>query len=135
MRTELELQIAEQIRAEISASNAHAVAVRIAKVFNEAAGRTVLILPGSFEPILTDEDFRNLERVAGLQWLSAKAVWFALYPKVDFNHSLLIQLGRQLSARYTKNRKRGATRTYWIESPETAALVTECLRAIDVEKA
>ena len=134
MQNDLE-HLAKLIRAEIAASNAHTVAQLIARAVNETAGRTVLILPGSFDPVLTDDDFRNLERVAGLQWLSAKAVWFKLYPREDFNHSLLIQLGRQLSARYIKNRKRGATRQYWIESPETAALVTECLRAIDIEKA
>lgn len=81
-----------------------------------------LLIPApESEPVLNDSELRHLERVAEDTWMSARAVWRLLRDPSPYAHQTAINLGRQLSARYRRQRRQGPTRMYWITAP---AIVT-----------
>lgn len=92
------------------------VARSAADAFTKRTGRRMLIALPEPAAILTDAELLALERKVAGAWFSAKAVWFAVRPGAPYEHRLAIDLGKQLSARYRLQQKKGPTREYWIAS-------------------
>lgn len=86
----------------------------IADAFAYIAKRRLLAVIAEPDVVLSSDELGFLEdRFAG-EWLSAKDV-FAIVRQTDPDHATLIRLGRQLSARYRNQRKKGPTRQCLIE--------------------
>lgn len=94
----------------------HELVQEIAELVNDTLERNLLSMQGAgFVPVLTSSELAHLERKLANTWLSAKNVWLALRAGEPYEHGASIALGRQLTARYRKQRKQGPTRLYWIE--------------------
>lgn len=96
---------------------AEQVARAMADAFVARTGRRLLIIASEPPQVLDESILKNLERQVDGAWLSARAVWLASRGLEPYDHQTSINLGRQLSARYRKQRKIGPTRQYWIEAP------------------
>lgn len=92
-------------------------ALQAAAIVNTAAGRTLLTVPARFAAVLSDEDFAKVEKLATGKFATAREIWdTARYGDASWRvlaHVELIELGKQLSARYA-SKKRGPTRHYLI---------------------
>lgn len=118
MNTLIPATISNPLRALLAQheDNPHALVQELAEIVNATLERNLLTLQGAgFTPVLSASELAHLERILPNTWLSGKNVWLALRAGEPYEHGMSIALGRQLSARYTRQRKQGATRMFWIE--------------------
>lgn len=106
----------DALAAHIRVVGAEDAAVDIVNAFTHLTAQRLIFVSPAMPPVLTDSELQTFERKAAGVWVSAKAVWFAVRPAEVYEHQIAINLGRQLAARYRKQRKVGPTRQYWIES-------------------
>lgn len=108
--------LVDALKQHIDEFGPEAAAASIVDTFTRLTAQRLIFLSPPPEPVLDESELRALDRRIAGDWLSGKAVWLAVR-KTEYTHQTAINLGRQLSARYRKQRKVGPTRMYWIEDP------------------
>lgn len=126
---ELNSILPHDLRAARSKSEAkfRAAVQDVLTTINKLAGQDfVQLVPKAPEvdQVLQPNELQQLESFAPKVWLTAKSAWTFCRPAETPTHGDLIKLGRQLSARYPLQTKRGPTRYYRITKPVSDAQET-----------